>query len=39
MKENGEHNKSDLLFTGNKSWIFAIITVFDHHYVYFCPKN
>lgn len=39
MKENGEDNRGDLFFTRSKSWIFAIVTVFDHHYVYFYPKN
>lgn len=32
-----------LFFTRHKCWIYlgivAIVTVFGHHYVYFCPKN
>lgn len=39
MTENEERSKGDLLFTRSKNWIFAIVTVFDHHFVYFYPKN
>lgn len=39
MAENGEHSKGALLFTRSKNWLFAIVTVFDHYFVYLYPKN